>query len=59
MFVIWSFEFLFSGAKNLTERFDIFLSGTLNFSYLDLKKLLIWSFEFLLSGAYNFTYLEL
>ena len=31
--------------------FDIFLSGNLNFSYLELRILLIWNIEFLLSGA--------
>ena len=36
-----------------------FLSGTLNFSYLELRILLIWSFGCSLSGALNCSYLEL
>ena len=59
IFLIWSFEFLLSGTNKFYLGLRFFLSGALNFSYLELRSLQIWSKEFYLSGALNVSFLEL
>ena len=52
-FLIWNFDFV------LIRSFDIFISGTLDFFYLELRLLHIWSCDIFLSGTLDFSYLEL